>query len=107
MSRIKCVQTQKQNFMKRLNISLKEYTEYGGKLDNLDLTPKKLIYTSDKNQRKTISSVSYGPIKTHYPSGDQTQLYNVLFIDGTSKDYAGEWIEISVDFILSPNYQIK
>lgn len=92
--------------MKRLTITLDEYIKYGGDIAQLALSPLKTTY-SDKNQGKAISSISIGPVKEPiYPNKFSVQLYTVIFIDNISHDYAGSWIETSVDFVLHNKYTL-
>lgn len=90
---------------KRLTITLDEYVKYGGDLSKVALSPIKTTY-GDKNQGKMIDTISLGELRHHtYPAKSSTQLYKVVFVDGTEHEYAGSWIEVSVDFVLDQKYK--
>lgn len=90
---------------KRIAITLDEYIKFGGDLSKTNFSIAKTTY-GDKNQGKMIESITFGEVKTHtYPAKSTVQLYKVKFIDGTEHQYAGMWIEVSVDFVLDPKYK--
>lgn len=87
-----------------VNISLDEYLRHGGKLENIDFSTTKTTYY-DKYRDLSIESIEEGYKTSPIPiTKESVQLYCVKYTNGESKNYAGMWISITVDFVLDNKY---
>lgn len=88
----------------KVNISLEEYLRHGGKLENIDFSTTKTTYY-DKYRDLSIETIEEGYKTSPNPiTKDTTQLYHVKYTNGESKNYAGLWIYLDVDFVLDNKY---